>query len=90
MKGDIDSSLLQHGAPWRDFPRNDGIERRRQWAKIQMMDFVEAFADTEFGVWSHDRRLLLFCVTFIGSIEALISEGLLKWKIELLGELSWR
>lgn len=50
MKGDIDSNLLQHGAPWRDFPRNDDKERRQQWARIQMIDFVQAFTDTEFGV----------------------------------------
>ena len=50
MKGDIDSNLLQHGAPWRDFPRNDDKERRQEWARIQLMDFVQAFTDTEFGV----------------------------------------
>jgi len=49
-KGDIDSNLLQYGAPWRDFPKNNNQERRQQWAKIQMMDFVQAFANTEFGV----------------------------------------
>ena len=78
MKGDIDSNLLQHGAPWRDFPRNDDKERRQQWARIQMIDFVQAFTDTEFGVWYQNRRSSIFCVTLITSIDAIASEGILK------------
>nr|XP_024361784.1 uncharacterized protein LOC112275554 isoform X2 [Physcomitrium patens] len=50
MKGDIDGNLLQHGAPWRDFPRNDDKQQRQRWARIQMVDFVQAFTSTEFGV----------------------------------------
>lgn len=72
MNGDIDSNVLQHGAPWRDFPRNDNKVRRQRWAKIQMMDFLQAFSDTEFGVRCRNWSLNILCATLIsGSIHAL-------------------
>lgn len=49
-KGDVDSNLLRHGAPWRNCPKSDNGEIRQRWARIQMMDFLQAFTDTEFGV----------------------------------------
>lgn len=66
-KGAIDSNRLQHGAPWRDFPRNDNKERRQQWARIQLMDFVQAFTDTEFGVQYQNflRLCIILSDTFV-------------------------
>lgn len=41
---------LRFGAPWRHPPRTDDTTLLAEWAKIQLMDFVQALVRTEFGV----------------------------------------
>ncbi|KAH8941852.1 hypothetical protein BDL97_14G066900 [Sphagnum fallax] len=52
IRGNIDSQLLQHGAPWRHPPKvyNNSREKQQHWAQLQLMDCIEALAYTEFGV----------------------------------------
>lgn len=49
IKGHVDGQLLQHGAPWRNFPKT-GDANKQQWARLQLMDFIEALGNAEFGV----------------------------------------
>lgn len=49
MKGHVDGQLFQHGAPWRNFPKTDDA-KKQQWARLQLMDFLEALGNAEFGV----------------------------------------
>lgn len=49
-KGKIPESRLPFGAPWRHPPSKDNPAASIKWAKIQLMDFVQSLANTEFGV----------------------------------------
>jgi hypothetical protein len=49
-EGKIPENRLSFGAPWRHPPRTDNPDTSYKWAKIQLMDFVESFVNTEFGV----------------------------------------
>jgi hypothetical protein len=46
----IPENRMFFGAPWRQPPRAEN--RQSSWAKIQLIDFVQSFANTEFGVIS--------------------------------------
>ncbi|XP_020275330.1 LOW QUALITY PROTEIN: uncharacterized protein LOC109849825 [Asparagus officinalis] len=48
--GKIPESRLQYGAPWRHPPSKDDPSATFKWAKIQLMDFVQSFVNTEFGM----------------------------------------
>ncbi|XP_060213515.1 uncharacterized protein LOC132640779 isoform X1 [Lycium barbarum] len=48
--GRILKDKLSFGAPWRHPPSSDDPTLCRQWAKIQLMDFVQCLVNTEFGV----------------------------------------
>jgi hypothetical protein len=39
---------LRHGVAWRHPPKDSG--KRRQWAKIQLLDYIQAMAGTDFAV----------------------------------------
>ncbi|RLM84396.1 uncharacterized protein C2845_PM04G16330 [Panicum miliaceum] len=49
-EGKIPENRLSFGAPWRHPPRDDNPDLSYKWAKIQLMDFVQSFVNTEFGV----------------------------------------
>ncbi|PKA52815.1 hypothetical protein AXF42_Ash001796 [Apostasia shenzhenica] len=48
--GKIPKEQLHFGAPWRHPPHIDDPVASMKWAKIQLMDFVQSFVNTEFGV----------------------------------------
>ena len=49
-EGKVPENRLSFGAPWRHPPRDDNPDLSYKWAKIQLMDFVQSFVNTEFGV----------------------------------------
>ncbi|KAL2652515.1 hypothetical protein R1flu_020643 [Riccia fluitans] len=46
--GKSSRSCLKHGYPWRHPPRKPDIQRR--WARLQLVDYIQALADTDFAV----------------------------------------
>ncbi|XP_021772561.1 uncharacterized protein LOC110736606 [Chenopodium quinoa] len=50
LNGKIPKDKLRFGAPWRHPPRTDDPSLRLQWAKVQLMDFVQSLVNTEFGL----------------------------------------
>ncbi|KMS96751.1 hypothetical protein BVRB_8g200550 [Beta vulgaris subsp. vulgaris] len=48
--GKIPKDKLRFGAPWRHPPRIDDPIRRLEWAKVQLMDFVQSLVNAEFGL----------------------------------------
>ncbi|KAF3791297.1 hypothetical protein EJ110_NYTH14565 [Nymphaea thermarum] len=48
--GKISKDILCFGSPWRHPPRADNNLDRLQWAKLQMMDFIQSLVNAEFGV----------------------------------------
>lgn len=48
--GKIPEDRLRFGAPWRDPPRIDKPTLCSEWAKLQLMDFVQSLVNAEFGV----------------------------------------
>ncbi|XP_072969539.1 uncharacterized protein [Typha angustifolia] len=46
----IPEGRLHFGAPWRHPPHSDSPVSSLKWAKFQLMDFVQSFINTEFGV----------------------------------------
>ncbi|WZZ49973.1 uncharacterized protein LOC106387310 [Brassica napus] len=49
-KGSIPDEKLRFGAAWRHPPRSDDPTLCSEWAKIQLMDFVQALVNTELAV----------------------------------------
>lgn len=49
-EGKVPENRLSFGAPWRHPPRGGNPDASYKWAKIQLMDFVQSFVNTEFGV----------------------------------------
>ncbi|XP_062194187.1 uncharacterized protein LOC133897471 [Phragmites australis] len=49
-EGKVPENRLPFGAPWRHPPRDGNPDLSYKWAKIQLMDFVQSFVNTEFGV----------------------------------------
>ncbi|GAV90755.1 hypothetical protein CFOL_v3_34159 [Cephalotus follicularis] len=47
--GKISKDKLRYGAPWRHPPQIDDPILRFKWAKLQLIDFVQSLANTEFG-----------------------------------------
>ncbi|XP_048328289.2 uncharacterized protein LOC107417153 [Ziziphus jujuba] len=50
QSGKISKDKLRFGAPWRHPPQTDDPTLCFEWAKIQMMDFVQSLVNTEFGI----------------------------------------
>ncbi|XP_057506857.1 uncharacterized protein LOC130790028 [Actinidia eriantha] len=48
--GKIPEDRLQFGAPWRHPPRTDNPALCLEWAKLQLLDFVQSLVNAEFGV----------------------------------------
>ncbi|KAL3509922.1 hypothetical protein ACH5RR_029323 [Cinchona calisaya] len=48
--GKISKDILRFGAPWRHPPHIDYPTLCHEWAKVQLMDFVQSLVNTEFGV----------------------------------------
>lgn len=48
--GKISKDKLRFGAPWRHPPKTDDPAQCMEWAKLQLMDFVQCLVNTEFGV----------------------------------------
>ncbi|KAL4620024.1 hypothetical protein ACB092_06G124300 [Castanea dentata] len=48
--GKISRDKLRFGAPWRHPPKKDDPIQCMEWAKLQLMDFVQCLVNTEFGV----------------------------------------
>lgn len=49
-EGKVPENRLSFGAPWRHPPQGGNPDASYKWAKIQLMDFVQSFVNTEFGV----------------------------------------
>lgn len=49
-RGRISKDKLRFGAPWRHPPHKDNPILRLEWARIQLMDFIQSLVNTEFGV----------------------------------------
>lgn len=49
-EGKISDDRLRFGAPWRHPPRTVDATQCLQWAKLQLMDFVQSLVSAEFGV----------------------------------------
>lgn len=56
--GKVSKDKLRFGAPWRHPPRTDDPTSNVEWAKLQLMDFVQSLVNTEFGV-----SLLISCIS---------------------------
>ncbi|KAF6159140.1 hypothetical protein GIB67_032757 [Kingdonia uniflora] len=67
QNGKISKDLLRFGAPWRHPPRTTNPTLRSEWAKIQLLDFIQSLVNAEFGInYFADRRLEFLedpCVT---------------------------
>lgn len=50
QSGKISKDKLRFGAPWRHPPKTDDPTLCIKWAKLQLIDFVQSFINTEFGV----------------------------------------
>ncbi|CAL5342363.1 unnamed protein product [Camellia sinensis] len=48
--GKISKDRLRFGAPWRHPPRTDNPALCLEWAKLQLMDFIQSLVNAEFGV----------------------------------------
>ncbi|QCE05018.1 hypothetical protein DEO72_LG9g18 [Vigna unguiculata] len=48
--GKISEDRLRFGAAWRHPPQIDDPKLHKEWAKLQLMDFVQSFANTGFAV----------------------------------------
>jgi hypothetical protein len=48
--GKISKDKLRFGAPWRHPPKTNDPTLCIEWAKLQLMDFVQCLVNTEFGV----------------------------------------
>ncbi|TKY49968.1 hypothetical protein E2542_SST27419 [Spatholobus suberectus] len=48
--GKVSEDKLRFGAPWRHPPQIDDPKLHMEWAKLQLMDFVQSLVNTEFGV----------------------------------------
>lgn len=73
--GKVSKDCLRFGAPWRHPPRTENTNARSEWAKIQLMDFVQSLVNAEFGLnYFSDYSLEIFedpCAT------AMVEVGLL-------------
>lgn len=49
-KGKLPKDKLRFGAPWRHPPQSNNPIVISKWAKIQLLDFVQCFANAKFGV----------------------------------------
>lgn len=63
--GKISKDRLRFGAPWKHPPPASNTELLSQWAKLQLLDFVQSLVSTEFGVtFLHDFNIINFSFFF--------------------------
>lgn len=75
QKGKIPKDKLRFGAPWRHPPKKDDPCLRSEWAKLQLMDFIQCLVNAEFGInYFADCSLEIFDDP---SVNAMIEVGLL-------------
>jgi len=48
--GKIPKDRLRFGSPWKHPSKLDDPTQCQQWAKLQLLDFVQSLINTEFGV----------------------------------------
>ncbi|KAJ8899136.1 hypothetical protein K2173_011133 [Erythroxylum novogranatense] len=48
--GKFPKERFHFGSPWRHPPKTEDFNLNHNWAKLQLMDFVQSFVNTEFGV----------------------------------------
>nr|XP_043628588.1 uncharacterized protein LOC122600022 [Erigeron canadensis]XP_043628589.1 uncharacterized protein LOC122600022 [Erigeron canadensis] len=73
--GKVPKDKLRFGAPWRHPPNRDDPRLRSEWAKLQLMDFIQCLVDAEFGInYFADCSLEIFDDP---SANAMIEVGLL-------------
>ncbi|CAH9086807.1 unnamed protein product [Cuscuta europaea] len=59
--GRIPKDKLCFGAPWRNLPHANDQASCREWAKIQLLDFVQSLVNAEFGLnYLQDCSLEIF------------------------------
>ncbi|EEE69388.1 hypothetical protein OsJ_28741 [Oryza sativa Japonica Group] len=58
-EGKVPENRLSFGAPWRHPPQGGNPDASYKWAKIQLMDFVQSFVNTEFGACSAEVTIEL-------------------------------
>lgn len=59
--GKVSDDKLRFGAPWRHPPQSDDPKLCMEWAKLQLMDFVQSLVNAEFGV----NVLIFFSLYFV-------------------------
>ncbi|KAI3702594.1 hypothetical protein L6452_28340 [Arctium lappa] len=75
QRGKIPKDKLRFGAPWRHPPKKDDPCLRSEWAKLQLMDFIQSLVNAEFGInYFSDCSLEIFDDP---SVNAMIEVGLL-------------
>ncbi|KAI3755620.1 hypothetical protein L1987_55424 [Smallanthus sonchifolius] len=75
QKGKVPKDKLRFGAPWRHSPNKDDPFLRSEWAKLQLMDFIQCLVYAEFGVnYFADCSLEIYDDP---SVNAMIEVGLL-------------
>ncbi|KAK8611648.1 hypothetical protein V6N13_131694 [Hibiscus sabdariffa] len=50
QSGKILEDKLRFGAPWRHPPSSKDPAAHKEWAKIQLMDFIQSLVNAEFGI----------------------------------------
>lgn len=55
--GKLPKDMLCFGAPWRHPPKKNDPALDKDWAKLQLMDFVQCLVKTEFGVTILSRQV---------------------------------
>lgn len=68
FNGEVSKDKLRFGAPWRHPPQIDDPQLRMEWVKLQLMDFVQALVNAEFGV-NLLISLIILSLCGINSIE---------------------
>lgn len=72
--GRIPKERLRFGAPWRHPPRTDDATVVKEWAKLQLMDFVQSLVRVEFGVTFFTCAFSMFCLIL----------SIMPWKYRVL------
>lgn len=61
QRGRILKDRLRFGSPWRHPPRKIDPVLLTEWAKLQLMDFVQSLVNTDFGVSGSVACALSIC-----------------------------
>lgn len=64
-EGKISKDRLRFGAPWRHPPHTVDATECLQWAKLQLMDFVQSLVNAEFVVIIFISGSNFYCLMFV-------------------------